>query len=285
MRAAARQRNGIGAPELGRMQRWMQACIMAEGPVEQAIETPAAVLEFPVSRAPGLIRASRTLAPLERLDIYRGMYELRLVEALKVDYPGLRKLWGEETFEELARLYVAEHPSKSYTLNRLGDRLPEFVPRVEGLPKARFAWDLARLELAETLVFDEEESPVAEAGAIAGITEEQWGRLRFHPARAMRMLRLHYPAHEYMQAVRRDETPVVPRPRRTNLIVYRRDFALLHLPVAAPGYALFEALAQGCTLAEGMESMQAAGAGSAKQVFDYFRVWFGERLFARVEIQ
>ncbi|MBK7928330.1 MAG: hypothetical protein IPJ98_12805 [Bryobacterales bacterium] len=109
------------------------------------------------------------------------------------------------------------------------------------------------------------------------------------------MLRMHYPAHEYMQAVRRDETPAVPRPRRTNLIVYRRDHALLHLPMAAPGFfsspspppphALFEALAQGCTLAEGMEAMQETGGGSPKQVFEYFRVWFGERLFSRVEIQ
>jgi len=285
MRTAARQHSETAAPELGRMQRWMQACLMAGGPVERAIETPAAVLDFPASAAPGLIRASRTLAPLERLDIYRGMYELRLVEALKVDYPGLRKLWSEETFEELARLYVASHPSESYTLNRLGDRLPEFLPRVEGLPEARFAWDLARLELAETLVFDEEESPVAEAGTIASLPEKQWARLRFHPVRALRMLRLHYPAQEYMQAARRDETPAAPRPRKTNLIVYRRDFALLHLPVAEPGYALFDALAQGCTLAEGMEAMQKAGGGSPKQVFQYFRVWFGERLFSRVEIQ
>lgn len=267
-----------------RLQRWMQACVMAEGPVERAIETAAARREYAGSAARGLIRASRTMAPLERLDVYRGMYEARLVEALRVDYPGLRQLLGEETFAELARLYVSIHPSESYTLNRLGDRLPEFVGGVEGLRRAGFAQDLARLELAETEVFDEAEAEAAGAEAIAGVREEDWGRLRFRPVPALRLLRLRYPAHAYVQAMRRGETPGAPRPRGTRLIVYRRDYAMLHQELPAAGYALFEALAGGRTLAEGIEAMQEAGGGGPRRVFGYFRLWFGEGLFSSVSL-
>jgi len=284
MAVSSMPRSPSEAPRLGQLQRWMQACIVASGPVEGAIETTAAVREFPVSQASGLIRASQTLQPLERLDIYRGMYELRLVEALRVDYPGLVRFLGEEMFDELARLYVASCPSESYTLNRLGDRLPDFLSQLDGIPRPRFVDALARLELAETLVFDEEESSVAPIESVAGLSEDQWGGLRLTPIRALRLLRLNYPAHEFMQAIRRDKAPPSLRPRKTHLIVYRRDYGLFHLPLSAPAFALFQALAEKATLEEAMQLMFEAGGGSQKQVFQWFRQWFGERLFSSVGI-
>lgn len=284
MAVSSMPRSRAKAPHLGQLQRWMQACIVASGPVGSAIETPAAVREFPVSQASGLIRASRTLEPLQRLDIYRGMYELRLVEALRVDYPGLVRFLGEEMFDELARLYVASCPSESYTLNRLGDRLPDFLSQVDGIRRPRFVDALARLELTETLVFDEEESSAAAIESVAGLSEDQWGRLRLTPIRALRLLRLNYPAHEFMQAIRRDEAPPSLRPRRTHLIVYRRGFGLFHLTLSAAAFALFQALAKGATLEEAMQLMFEAGGGAQKQVFQWFRQWFGERLFSSVGI-
>lgn len=284
MAAPSMPRNPSGAPQLGRLQRWVQGCIMSSGPVESAIESPAAVKEYPASVAPGLIRPSRTLAPLERLDIYRRMYELRLVEALRVDYPGLLKHLGEDTFEELARLYIASCPSESYTLNRLGDRLPDFLAQVEGIRRPSFVQALARLELAETFVFDEMESPAASTDLVAGLPEDQWGRLRFTPIRALRLLRLNYPAHEFMRAMRRNENPPPLRPRRTNLIVYRREYGLFHLPLSAPAFALFQSLAEGSRLEEAMQAMSATGGVRQRQLFDWFRQWFSERLFSNVEI-
>jgi hypothetical protein len=101
---------------------------------------------------------------------------------------------------------------------------------------------------------------------------------------ALRTLRLRYPAHTYLQAMRREETPAAPRPRETRLIVYRRGYAMLHLAMPAAGYALFEELAKGSTLAEGLDAMQGAGGGSPRRVFLYFRMWFGEGLFSSVSI-
>jgi len=272
------------SPRLSQLQRWMQACIVANGQVEAAIETEAAAKEIPANEASGLIRPSRTLAPLERLDIYRGMYELRLVEALRVDYPGLIQYLGEDRFDELARLYVSAHPSQSYTLNRLGDRLPNFIQQVDGIPRPRFVEALARLELLETLVFDEEESPVATSVSIAGVGQENWGGLRLRPIRALRLVRLDYPVHEFMQAFRRGAPPPSLRPRRTHLIVYRREFGLFHFPVSAPAFALLQALAEGAMLEEAMHAMFEVGGGSQKQVFEWFRQWFGEKLFQSVEV-
>ncbi len=269
---------------LARVQRWMQACIVAEGSVEQAIRTSSATKEFPASRAPGLIRPSRTLAPLERLDIYRGMYELRLTEALRTDYPGLAHFLGAEQFVELARLYITAHPSSSYTLNRLGDGLPGFLEDVEGLPRPRLAQDLARLELATTFVFDEEESPTAGPGAISRFSYQQWDDLRFTPIRALRLVELSFPAHRYLEALRSDDTPPRLRPAQTRLVVYRRDFHVFYLPLSRPAYALLQSLCEGLTLGEAVQSMFDAGGTGEGPVYEWFRNWFTERLFQRVYV-
>lgn len=273
-----------GAGRLARVQRWMQACIVAEGPVEQAIRTAPAAKEIPACRAPELIRPSRTLAPLERLDIYRRMYELRLTEALRTDYPGLAHFLGEELFAELARLYITAHPSHSYTLNRLGDGLPGFLDDVEGLPRPRLLQDLARLELASTFVFDEVESPTAGPGVISRFSYQQWDDLRFTPIRALRLVELSYPAHRYLEALRSDDTPPRLRPGRTRLVVYRRDFHVFYLPLSRPAYALLQSLCEGLTLGEAVQAMFDAGGTGEGPVYEWFRNWFTERLFQRVYV-
>src|ERR1700682_478706 len=120
----SRDRRGAVAG-LARTQRWMQAFIVAPGEMdEDALRAEAVQSEIPADEALKLVLRSDTLTPLERVGIYRGMYLARLVEALESDYPGVRHFLGEEGFYDLASRYVDAHPSRSYTLNRLGDHLP-----------------------------------------------------------------------------------------------------------------------------------------------------------------
>src|ERR1700693_1964355 len=102
-------------PGLEKLQRWMQGYIVGPGAPEEA------------DLADGLVLPSKTLSALERLDIYRDMYVPRMEEALAIDYPALKHFLGAEKFMRLVGRYVEAYPSRSYTLNRLGDHLPEFV--------------------------------------------------------------------------------------------------------------------------------------------------------------
>jgi hypothetical protein len=261
----------------------MQACILAGGSVREAVRAPAAVREFPPERAPDIVRPSAALAPLERLDIYRGMYELRLREALEADYPGLHQYLGDDTFAELARLYVRENPSRSYTLNRLGDGLPEFVRSVVGLPRPAFVRDLARFELARTLVFDEEESPRADPAAVRDLPPDAWAGLRFRPIRAFRLLSLDHPVHEYLDAVRHPgAAPPVVR-RKCRLALYRRDYAVLSLELSRPAFELLRGLAAGWTLGEAIEKAFASRRASERRLAGWFQEWFTQQLFAGIE--
>jgi len=271
------------AIRLGRVQRWMQACIVAPGPVRRAIRRKAARSEFEVKEAESLIRASRTLAPLERLDIYRGMYELRLCDALRADYPGLAHLLGEERFEELASLYISAHPSRSYTLNRLGDHLPAFIGRADGLPRPLLVRDLARLELAATEVFDEEKSAALAGDCVAAVPPEEWAGLRFRPVAALRALELSYPVHRYLEALRDGRPAPAMRPRKGRVIVYRRDYALLYLELSSPAFTMFTSLAEGRRLGEALEDMMLRHKRGTANQQEWFRQWFSEGLFSRMD--
>lgn len=195
-----------------------------------------------VEKAPARILPSKTLTSHERLEIYCGMYELRLLEALRVDYPGVVHFLGDETFDELARLYVRKHPSTSYTLNRLGDHLPAFVEEVDGLRQPRFVRALAELELAETIAFDGD-------------------------SRALRLLELPYPAHRFLDAMRGGDPQPSMRPRRTWLAVYRRDYGVFHLELTKRAYPVMVALTRGVPLEA------ALGNAREDEIYEWFREW------------
>jgi len=72
---------------LAGLQQWMQAVVVHPRGTTAAAEAAQALV--PLDRVGEVIRPSRTLTSLERLEIYRGMYPLRMIEALQHDYEAL----------------------------------------------------------------------------------------------------------------------------------------------------------------------------------------------------
>src|SRR5688572_33122085 len=115
------------------LQRWMQEVCVHLGAVEDAVAAPAAARLVAPAEIGAVILPSASLTPVERLEIYQSMYVLRMHDALESDYPGLMRWLGPRRFRALVEAYVAAHPSRSYTLNRLGDHLPAYL---RGLPRS-----------------------------------------------------------------------------------------------------------------------------------------------------
>ncbi|MEZ5403983.1 MAG: DNA-binding domain-containing protein [Bryobacteraceae bacterium] len=238
-------------------QRWLQDAIAAETPV-----SPAA--------ARGRVKPSRTLAPAERVAIYRDMYLARLEEALRADYPLLAQFLGDELFGDLLRLYLSENPSRSYTLNRLGDRLPAFLAAVEGLPRPGFSAALARYELTLTEVFDEEHAEPIRTEALTGLRPDHLPALRFRTVPAFRLVALSHPVHLY-------PAPSSTRSKRTCLAIVRRDYTVSALELSRPAHSLLGALAAGATLGEALGRTRPANLG------EWFRDWAEAGIFAAIE--
>jgi len=263
----------------------MKAVIVHPGAVEAAVAAPEAAAELPPERLKDLVLPSRTLTALERVGIYHGMYLMRMRDALAADYPGLLHYLGADAFERLVQRYVQVYPSRSYTLNRLGDHLPEFIRDDQQLPRRGFLHDLARLELAITEVFDAAETAPVSPEAVAAVPAEAWAQARLRPIAAFRLLACSYPVSAYQQAVRGRKTP--PKIGRQNnwVVIYRRNYGVYHLELSRRGYDLLQALAQGQPLAEAIEAVaQRARAGRIEdELFRMFRDWISVGLFQSID--
>jgi len=281
---------------LAPLQQWLQSVVTHSGDVYEAAGAAAIHVD-------DVVLPSHTLQPIQRIGIYHGMYMLRMVEALAADYPAVSRFLGEESFEELVRSYVETYPSRSYTLNRLGDTFPEFIA-ASTVKRRVFLRDLAKLELAMTQVFDESEAEPLPADAIASIAPERIADARLIPIPAFRLLALEYDANEAYQSFR-DDRAMKPRRCRTWMAVHRRDYSVYRMPLVREAFTFLEALAgrrdQRSDSAEGVApaaSPAGASIGDAiaifqvrtgrlpeqQELFTWFRDWSAAGLFATIEV-
>lgn len=273
---------------LGRLQRWMQAFIVHPGSEEQAL-AEAAREGIPLERVPEVVLPSETLTSVERVGIYRGMYLLRLAEALEADYPALQHFLGEQAFQDLVRGYVEAYPSRSYSLNRLGDHLPDYIRASSGLRRREFLYDLARLELAVSEVFDAPETPALSAEQIAAVPASDWEGARLKPIAAFRLLAFHYPVSDYLTSVKEEDHQHHPRARRgdTWVAVYRRDYACMRLNLTRPAYDLLGLLNGGAPLGQAVSTasrrFKQRGRLKEDQLFRWFREWVAAGIFQSVD--
>lgn len=271
---------------LDRLQEWMQAFIVYPGSDEDALAAASEQIGASIEETEHYILPSKTLTPVERLDVYRGMYLLRMRDALAADYYAVLHFLGEDDFDALVARYVETFPSRSYNLNRLSDRFPEFIHQDDQLRHRAFLYDLARLELAIAQVFDSEPSRALKTEDIQAIPADAWADARLRPVTAFQVMAFRYPVNDYLQAVR-NNTPR-PKIRRQDswLAVYQRDFSVWRFELTHPEYNLLQALASGKSLGDAIveTTQRFSRHGVKEQVFHWFRQWMTQEFFQAVEL-
>jgi hypothetical protein len=262
-------------PDLSALERWMQTVIVHPGTIEEAVRSRAATRHVPLREAERAILPSKTLASLERLAVYQEMYPLRMQEALSADYPGLAAFLGDHLFGHFVADYVAVHPSRSYTLNRLGDHVPEFL-KTWRHGKRAFLVDLARLELAITETFDARGDDSAPPAPPAHV-DADWESRRFGLAPTLRLLSFRHaagPALDALKAGRRAST----RAKASWVAIHRRKFAVYRLNLGRAEFHLLSALAAGEPLGLALRHAGRRGGKplSPAAVRRAFRIWTSE---------
>ncbi len=142
------------------------------------------------TEAEALIKPNQLLSPFERLEIYNRQYWFRVLSCFTEDFPGLRAIIGKRRFDGLANEYLADCPSRSFTLRNLGSGLEDWLRRNPHWirPKETLALDMVRLEWAHIEAFDGAYEPsLTPADIESGALE---GGLYLQPY--IRFLELHY---------------------------------------------------------------------------------------------
>jgi len=116
---------------LDQLQQWFQTVMTHPAGIERGVSSHEAreALGETINHLDAILPPSRSLSSHDRMKIYGNAYFTRLLECLRVDFPTIVRVLGQDAFDGLAVAYLVERPSRSYTLAELGSGFVEFLNR------------------------------------------------------------------------------------------------------------------------------------------------------------
>ena len=293
--------------ELGDLQRLMAAAVTR--PLLPGARTNPRWLDgTPAAEVvAGFIKPNDRLTSFERLQLYNRQYWFRLLDCFHEDYPGLRAVLGGRKFSRLARDYLSECPSVSFTLRNLGQFLVGFIETHPDLvaPQTQLALDMARLEWAHIEAFDNAAEPSITADELLG-ANPQTLRLRLQPH--LTLLQLNYSLDGFLISLRRGQglrhqaSNAMENHRRRlpaslrrfhscesfYLAVHRYRNAVFYKRLRRDQFALLLALQQGIPLGKAFAKAMESGAVMRfrpGQITGWFRGWTALGWFCRDRVR
>ena len=290
--------------ELDVVQRWFQAVVSHPSGVGEGVDSSKAqgLICLKRDELEKIVRSTRRFSASERLSVYANAYYARLLECLGESFPVLKHALGEDTFNEFAFGYLQTYPSRSYTLNRLGEGFARYLdetrPRSSGTEPLGPDWpdfliDLARLEWVIGQVFDgpglEQEDPL-DYESLQAIAPDQWPQARLKLAVCLKLLQFSYPINDYYTEARRasegEEIPL-PEARRQFVAISRREYVVRRYELSEPQYRLLESLQAGQTIGQAIECaaeiLDADDQELAVSLRSWFHNWAAEGFFQAVQ--
>jgi len=242
-----------------------------------------------------IIKPNDRLTSFERLEIYNRQYWFRVIDGFYEDFPGLRAVLGDRRFDAVAKAYLTDCPSISFTMRDLGSRMESWLrrhPRYAG-DRRPLALDMVRLEWAEIEAFDSAAEPPV---SIAILQDTKPSKLRLKLQPYVRLLDLRYPVDNLLLAVKHDagtnvaSNAIAERHKRkkasavarlkpvpTYLAVHRVDNTVYFRRLEREEFAILTALQTGKSLERAIEAgFRGSRTPAGRQVADasaWFRNW------------
>lgn len=235
------------------------------------------------------LKPNDRLTSRERLEIYSRSYWYRLIDSMYEDFPGLRAVVGQNAFDRLIRAYLADCPSRSFTLRDLGSRLegwlknnPQYAAR-----KLDLALDMIRLEWAHVEAWDGAQEKILGPEDLL----ELGPGLRVGVQPYIRLLELKFPVDELRLRVNTDEHETAsnavtkPKARRAtagrslqhqsiHLAVHRVDFSIYYRRLSPDEFRLLELLRGGRTIGKALMACCKESTVPVDELQPMIEAWF-----------
>jgi hypothetical protein len=239
-----------------------------------------------------IIKPNDRLTSFERLEIYNRQYWFRVLDAFSDDFPGLRAILGDRRFDGLAKRYLIDCPSRSFTMRNLGSRLESWLRKHPGYApgRLRLALDMVRLEWAEIEAFDGASERPVTAAALAGADPAKL-RLRLQPY--IRLLDLRYPVDDLLLAIKHDASTNVAsnamqehqkrkkvsavarlKPAAVHLAIHRLENSVYFRRLDREDFAILTALRQGRTLERAIVAGFRSSSIPVRERASHVAAWF-----------
>src|SRR5690606_30260972 len=198
----------------------------------------------------GLIVQTPSAPRAVRLGIYANAYRARIVEAVAVDYPCLRKYLGQQQFTALVHAYLTAHPSRHFSIRWLGDGLCDFMQATAPYREHRDVCDLTLFERALSRAFDAEDIKPLDATSLANLSPQQWAGLKLTFAPSLQVLQLHTNAPQLWKALQAEAQPDPVPVQAQAWLVWRQGLRLMFRPAQILEVLALNLFRQGETFTE-----------------------------------
>ncbi|HET9742236.1 MAG TPA: DNA-binding domain-containing protein [Terriglobales bacterium] len=240
-----------------------------------------------------IIKPNDRLSSVERLEIYSRSYWFRILSSFNADFVGLRAVVGDRKFDALAEAYLANNPSRSFTLRNLGSRFEAWLranPKCVQ-PHEQLALDMVRLEWADIECFDAAEEPMLTVQDVVRLDVDPQLRLQPH----VKLLDLQYPVDDLLLEVRETESDdsdeasntfserrrrsrvksvQKTKPKPTFVVVHRVDFDVYFKRVTPEAFRLLLAFRDGKALSEAVEIAFPPSTLPESKILETTQAWF-----------
>jgi hypothetical protein len=203
------------------------------------------------------ISSTGSARPVKQFAIYANAYRQRLNEVLRQDYPALRTLLGDHTFEAVADAYIARHPSRYYSLRDFGTWLSVFLNNQKEYRDIPACVEMANFEWQLGLAFDASDDPSVTIEMMNDIPDTSWPDLRFIFHSSSHVMDLSWNTPELWQAYKIDS--LLPEAKfytpPVSWLIWRQDQKVHFRSQETDETALFNSAKQGDTFEEMCEAL------------------------------
>lgn len=266
-------------PQFKDIQAWLHTFVVEPGSQSEALKAAEKKSGFEEGSAENLILPSPTLEPRERIQIYRGMYLLRMYDALEIDFPSILDRVGEEKFRELVADYVGRHPSQSYTLDHLGRNFSPFLLETDACGEGAYLSELAKLEWSLCMVAIAHDSPRLAMTDLAEIPPDQFVEVILKPVPALHLLEFEHNVNDQYKAWVEDQDPPPLSKETTYLVNWRQNLKVWRMELSAGAFAFLQLLIDGKCLGQALDQVIESHGLSEEDLFELFQTWVTEGFF------
>ena len=149
----------------------------------------------------GVMILADTLVPADRLSIYRNTSRSALTHALRLAYPVVHRLVGEDFFVAAADAFITSEPPHAAWLDLYGGGFPEFLRNFRPAATLSYLPDIARLERAVVRAIHAADAEPLAPSKLATVAPSNHAPVCFVPHPSVSLVSSNYPVDAIWRAV------------------------------------------------------------------------------------